>query len=68
MNSKEVGVLNLKIEIANELETFWSKMFTYRMQTLCADSQELRDLSFDLEELMNKVESVQNEYLKPVKI
>jgi len=68
MTSKEIGVINLKTEIAKELEDFWSKIFAYHMQTICAESQELRYLSSELSELMTKVEGIQNEYLRPVNV
>ena len=66
MTSKEIGVLNLKIELNAELEKFYDKVFAYRMQTLAADSQEVRYMSDDLCELLEQIEKIQSEYIRPV--
>lgn len=66
MSSKEIGVLNLKIEIAQEMESVYDKLFAYRMQTLSCDHRELRGLSSDLSEVLEQIEAIQNQYFIPV--
>jgi hypothetical protein len=68
VTTKEIGIINLKNDLFTNLENCWQHVFKVRMQTLACDNQELRYLSTDLEELLNKIEGIQTEYLKPIKL
>ena len=64
---KEIEVIGIKGEIANELHKMWETF--YRLQSRCQfhDSRELKSISNDLYSLMTAIELCQKEVnIKPI--